>query len=123
MPGGTDAGWCTKLYQNFNTPQYKKYFQKPRFSNSAFTVSHYAHDVTYDVEGFLEKNRDTVPDEHLNLLKSTEFDFLEDVLTKGSAVLAPAAKVFNYPQDNKKSLINFKNPVYISSFFIFFKAC
>ncbi|CAG8478778.1 2502_t:CDS:10 [Paraglomus occultum] len=106
MPGGSDAVWCTKLYQNFNTPQYKKYFQKPRFSNSAFTVSHYAHDVTYDVEGFLEKNRDTVPDEHLNLLKNTEFDFLEDVLTKGSAVLAPAAK----PADGKRSSVISKKP-------------
>jgi myosin-5 len=45
------------------------------------------------VENFLEKNKDTVPDEHLALLKNTDFEFLDDILTKGSAIAAPAAKV------------------------------
>ncbi|KAL1924506.1 uncharacterized protein VTP21DRAFT_4160 [Calcarisporiella thermophila] len=85
LPSGSDQGWCNKLIQHFSTPQYKKYFQKPRFANNAFTVSHYAHDVTYDTDGFLEKNRDTVPEEHLSLLQSTEFDFLKEVLIKGMA--------------------------------------
>ncbi|CAG8495632.1 7285_t:CDS:10 [Ambispora gerdemannii] len=89
LPAGTDTTWGNKLYQTFQTPTYKNYFQKPRFSNTSFTVSHYAHAVTYEVEGFLEKNRDTVPDEHLTLLKSTEFEFLEDVLTKGAIPASP----------------------------------
>ncbi|CAG8544082.1 27163_t:CDS:10 [Dentiscutata erythropus] len=89
LPAGTDASWCQKLFKNFDTPQYKQYFQKPRFSNTGFIISHYAHDVTYESENFLEKNRDTVPDEHLALLKSSEFEFLEDVLTKGAPVSSP----------------------------------
>ncbi len=93
MPSGTDNSWCNKLYQHFDTPTYKKYFQKPRFSNDSFTISHYAHDVTYEAENFLEKNRDTVPDEHLELLKNTEFEFLDDILTRGSTIAASAAKV------------------------------
>ena len=32
------------------------------------------------MENFLDKNKDAVPDEHLNLLKKTEFDFLREVL-------------------------------------------
>jgi myosin-5 len=36
--------------------------------------------VTYEVEGFLEKNRDTVPDEHMALLASTKNPFLKEVL-------------------------------------------
>lgn len=43
-------------------------------------MAHYALDVTYEAEGFLEKNRDTVPDEHLNLLASTRNTFLKEVL-------------------------------------------
>jgi myosin-5 len=55
-------------------------FKKPRFGNTAFTIAHYALDVTYEAEGFLEKNRDTVPDEHMTLLASTKNTFLREVL-------------------------------------------
>ncbi|KAG1853082.1 hypothetical protein F4604DRAFT_1933355 [Suillus subluteus] len=61
-------------------PANKDVFKKPRFGNTAFTIAHYAHDVTYEVEGFLEKNRDTVPDEHMLLLASTKNPFLKEVL-------------------------------------------
>jgi myosin-5 len=66
-------------------------FKKPRFGSSAFTVAHYALDVTYETEGFLEKNRDTVPDEHLALLSSTSNAFLKEVIDKALA-LSQAAK-------------------------------
>jgi myosin V len=55
-------------------------YKKPRFGNTAFTIAHYALDVTYEVDGFLEKNRDTVPDEHMALLASTKNPFLKEVL-------------------------------------------
>ena len=67
MPSGTDASFLQKLYSQLNKPENKEVFKKPRFGNSAFTIAHYALDVTYEAEGFLEKNRDTVPDEHMNL--------------------------------------------------------
>ncbi|CAO3694231.1 unnamed protein product [Umbelopsis ramanniana] len=80
LPSGNDQGYCNKLYTTFDKPPFKDYFKKPRFSNSAFTVVHYAHDVQYESEGFLDKNKDTVPDEHLVLLQSSKFEFLVDVL-------------------------------------------
>ncbi|KAG2181223.1 hypothetical protein INT43_008806 [Umbelopsis isabellina] len=83
LPSGTDQGYCNKLYSTFEKPPYKDYFKKPRFSNAAFTVVHYAHDVQYESEGFLDKNKDTVPDEHLVLLQSSNFDFLVDILSVG----------------------------------------
>ncbi|KAF9995850.1 Myosin type-2 heavy chain 1, partial [Modicella reniformis] len=69
MPSGTDQTWCNKLFTQLATDKHKKWFAKPRFSNSAFTISHYAHD-----------NRDTLPDELLNLLKNSDNEFLEDIL-------------------------------------------
>ncbi|KAF7723875.1 Myosin type-2 heavy chain 1 [Apophysomyces ossiformis] len=85
LPSGSDQGFCDKLYANFSTPAFKDQFRKPRFSNSAFTVVHYAHDVQYEAEGFIEKNKDTVPDEHLALLQSAESEFLVDMLQTATA--------------------------------------
>ncbi|KAI8877643.1 hypothetical protein K501DRAFT_337295 [Backusella circina FSU 941] len=102
LPAGTDQGFCQKLYNNFTKPDYKNYFKKPRFSEAAFTVCHYAHDVQYESENFLEKNKDSVPDEHLQLLQSSEFKFLDEVLSK-SAEDVPT------PKDSKrKSMISRK---------------
>ena len=80
LPSGSDASFLQKLNNQLDKPAYKNVYKKPRFGNSAFTIAHYALDVTYEVEGFLEKNRDTVPDEHLSLLASTKNHFLKEVL-------------------------------------------
>ncbi|KAJ8078508.1 Myosin type-2 heavy chain 1 [Marasmius tenuissimus] len=80
MPSGTDQSFLQKLNTQLVKPENKNVFKKPRFGNSAFTIAHYALDVTYEVEGFLEKNRDTVPDEHMNLLATSKNPFLKEVL-------------------------------------------
>ena len=80
LPSGTDASFLQKLNNQLVKPENKNVFKKPRFGNSAFTIAHYALDVTYEVEGFLEKNRDTVPDEHMALLLATKNAFLKEVL-------------------------------------------
>ncbi|KAG0265799.1 Myosin type-2 heavy chain 1, partial [Linnemannia exigua] len=104
MPAGTDQGWCNKLFTQLGTEKHKKWFTKPRFSNSAFTISHYAHDVAYECEGFLEKNRDTLPDELLNLIKNSDNEFLEEVLMT-SATLGAGGSM---SEDKRKSVINRK---------------
>lgn len=86
LPAGADASLASKLHQQLAKPEHKAVFKKPRFNQNAFTIAHYAHDVTYDVEGFIEKNRDTVPDEHLALLQSSSNEFLKEVLDAALAV-------------------------------------
>ncbi|KAH9001669.1 myosin 5 [Lactarius akahatsu] len=89
LPAGTDASFLQKLYAQIAKPETKDVFKKPRFGNSAFTIAHYALDVTYEADGFLEKNRDTVPDEHMNLLASTKNTFLREVLGAALASTKP----------------------------------
>ncbi|KAI8369029.1 P-loop containing nucleoside triphosphate hydrolase protein [Blakeslea trispora] len=101
LPAGTDQGFCQKLYDNFSSPDYKNYFKKPRFSNAAFTVAHYAHDVQYEAESFLEKNKDSVPDEHLQLLQNSEFSFLPEILAKS----IEAANAVTAAENKRKSMI------------------
>ncbi|KAM3433424.1 hypothetical protein MY4824_002555 [Beauveria thailandica] len=86
LPMGSDESFVNKLYQNFSTDKQHPFFKKPRFGKTAFTVCHYAVDVTYESEGFIEKNRDTVPDEHMTVLRATSNAFLREVLDAASAV-------------------------------------
>lgn len=95
LPSGSDVSFLQKLNTQLVKPESKAVFKKPRFGNSAFTIAHYALDVTYEVEGFLEKNRDTVPDEHMSLLASTKNPFLKEVLD--AALLATKAPDSPHP--------------------------
>jgi myosin-5 len=98
LPAGTDASFLQKLYAQISKPETKDVFKKPRFGNTAFTIAHYALDVTYEAEGFLEKNRDTVPDEHMTLLASTKNSFLREVLDAALAsTKSPESPMPNSP--------------------------
>ncbi|PNY18319.1 myosin MYO2 [Tolypocladium capitatum] len=86
LPMGSDEQFVTKLHQNYAADKQHDFYKKPRFGKTAFTVCHYAIDVTYESEGFIEKNRDTVPDEHMAVLRATGNPFLKQVLDAASAV-------------------------------------
>lgn len=79
LPMGSDEQFVTKLHHNYSGDKHK-FYKKPRFGKSSFTVCHYAVDVTYESDGFIEKNRDTVPDEHMEVLKASNNKFLSEVL-------------------------------------------
>ena len=85
LPMGSDEQFATKLHHNFGSNKHP-FYKKPRFGKSSFTVVHYAVDVTYESEGFIEKNRDTVPDEHMELIKSTSNEFLSSLIQIALAV-------------------------------------
>ncbi|CAN8095733.1 unnamed protein product [Discula destructiva] len=86
LPMGSDEQFALKLHTNFAADKSNKFFKKPRFGKSAFTVCHYAVDVTYESEGFIEKNRDTVPDEHMAILRASSNKFLVSVLDAAASV-------------------------------------
>ncbi|KAL8288816.1 hypothetical protein RB597_000749 [Gaeumannomyces tritici] len=85
LPMGADEQFVNKLHHHYSGDKHK-FYKKPRFGKSAFTVCHYAVDVTYESEGFIEKNRDTVPDEHMAVLRASSNKFLGQVLDAASAV-------------------------------------
>ena len=85
LPMGSDEQFVIKLHHNFAGDK-SKFYKKPRFGKSAFTVCHYAIDVTYESDGFIEKNRDTVPDEHMQVLRLSSNTFLCEVLDAASVI-------------------------------------
>lgn len=65
FPNGTDLTFANKLKQHLKSnPCFKGEREK------AFTVSHYAGEVSYDTTGFLEKNRDLMHMDSVQLLSS-----------------------------------------------------
>uniref|UniRef100_A0A8C3KM22 Myosin VC n=1 Tax=Calidris pygmaea TaxID=425635 RepID=A0A8C3KM22_9CHAR len=71
LPHGTDENWLQKLYNNFVNKN--ALFEKPRMSNTSFIIQHFADKVEYKCEGFLEKNRDTVHEVLIEILKESKF--------------------------------------------------
>ncbi|XP_075998597.1 unconventional myosin-Vc isoform X2 [Genypterus blacodes] len=73
FPQGTDQSWLQKLY-NYLDPN--PLFEKPRLSNEAFVIQHFADKVEYQCKGFLEKNRDALYEELVEVLRGSKFPFL-----------------------------------------------
>ncbi|KAL1192616.1 Myosin-3 [Cardamine amara subsp. amara] len=65
FPNGTDLTLANKLKQHLNA---NSCFRGDR--GKAFTVEHYAGEVTYETTGFLEKNRDLLHSDSIQLLSS-----------------------------------------------------
>ncbi|XP_069737407.1 unconventional myosin-Vb-like isoform X1 [Phaenicophaeus curvirostris] len=76
VPKGTDQNWAQKLYNQHAGHQH---FKKPRMSSTSFIVLHFADKVEYQSQGFLEKNRDTVYEEQINILKASKYQMVADL--------------------------------------------
>uniref|UniRef100_A0A3P8YRG9 Methyl-CpG binding domain protein 3b n=1 Tax=Esox lucius TaxID=8010 RepID=A0A3P8YRG9_ESOLU len=72
MPKGSEENWARKLYDQHQSNKPSPHFRKPRMSNSAFIILHFADMVQYECDGFLEKNRDTVFEEPINVLRASQ---------------------------------------------------
>ncbi|EEB07886.2 myosin-52 [Schizosaccharomyces japonicus yFS275] len=81
MPTNSEKNWVSKLNSHFTKDPYKNSYKQSRFSETEFTIKHYALDVTYNAEGFIDKNKDTISEELIDLLNSSKNSFLTDLLS------------------------------------------
>ncbi|XP_019752544.1 unconventional myosin-Va isoform X1 [Hippocampus comes] len=89
MPKGSDDSWVQKLYDQHLTSRCHPHFRKPRMSNRAFVILHFADTVQYECGGFLDKNRDTVFEELVNVLKASQSELVAELFQQqgtGSSV-------------------------------------
>ncbi|XP_051978889.1 unconventional myosin-Vc isoform X2 [Xyrauchen texanus] len=75
LPQGTDKNWLQKLYNFLGS---KPLFEKPRLSNDSFLIQHFADKVEYQCKGFLEKNRDTLYEELVDIMRTSQFALLAE---------------------------------------------
>ncbi|WJX10583.1 hypothetical protein P8452_01285 [Trifolium repens] len=73
FPRSTHETFAEKLYQTLGN---NKRFSKPKLSRTDFTINHYAGDVTYQTDLFLDKNKDYVVPEHAALLSASNCSFV-----------------------------------------------
>ncbi|XP_010414067.1 PREDICTED: myosin-12-like isoform X2 [Camelina sativa] len=76
FPKSTHETFAQKMYQTYKG---HKRFSKPKLAQTAFTVNHYAGDVTYSAEQFLDKNKDYVVAEHQALLDASKCSFVANL--------------------------------------------
>ncbi|XP_053721073.1 unconventional myosin-Va isoform X1 [Synchiropus splendidus] len=91
MPRGSDDSWAQKLYNTHLKTC--SLFEKPRMSNRAFIIQHFADKVEYQCDGFLEKNKDTVNEEQINVLKASKFDLLVELFQDEGKATSPTGPV------------------------------
>lgn len=89
FPRSTHETFAQKLYQTFKT---HKRFAKPKLARSDFTICHYAGDVTYQTELFLDKNKDYVIAEHQALLSASECSFVASLFPTSSDESSKSSK-------------------------------
>ncbi|PKI35333.1 hypothetical protein CRG98_044283 [Punica granatum] len=87
FPKSTHDTFAQKLYQTFKN---HKCFIKPKLSRTDFTIMHYAGEVNYQANLFLDKNKDYVVAEHQALMTASKCVFV-------SALFPPL------PEDSSKS--------------------
>ncbi|KAK9993505.1 hypothetical protein SO802_023208 [Lithocarpus litseifolius] len=73
FPKSNHETFSQKLYQTFKD---HRRFIKPKLTRSDFTIVHYAGQVRYQSDQFLDKNKDYVVAEHQNLLSSSSCSFV-----------------------------------------------
>ncbi|KAL0435640.1 UNVERIFIED_CONTAM: Myosin-9 [Sesamum radiatum] len=73
FPKSTHETFSQKLYQTFKN---HKRFIKPKLSRTDFTIAHYAGEVLYQSDQFLDKNKDYVVPEHQDLLSASKCSFV-----------------------------------------------
>ncbi|XP_059483420.1 unconventional myosin-Va isoform X2 [Neocloeon triangulifer] len=88
MPKGSDSSWAEKLYERCKK---SKHFNKPRFGTHAYIIHHFADEVEYQSGGFLDKNRDTVIEEQIEVLRQSKDELIRALFLEEAAPVKQSA--------------------------------
>jgi hypothetical protein len=65
---GTGISYLNKIEQNLNN---NIHYYKDKTTSNYFGIKHFASDVTYCIDKFVEKNREVIREEHTSMLKDS----------------------------------------------------
>ncbi|XP_059045425.1 myosin-IIIb-like isoform X3 [Achroia grisella] len=72
FPRATDRSLIEKFHNNVKS----KYYVRPKSDAVCFAVHHFAGRVVYQADGFLEKNRNFLPPEVVQLMRQSQYDII-----------------------------------------------
>ncbi|CAI0433986.1 unnamed protein product, partial [Linum tenue] len=116
FPKSTHETFSNKLYQTFKS---HKRFIKPKLSRTDFTISHYAGEVQYQSDQFLDKNKDYVVAEHQELLGASKCQFVAGLFppppeeTSKSSKFSSIGSRFKLQLQSLMETLNSTEPHYI----------
>ncbi|XP_019422451.1 PREDICTED: myosin-6-like [Lupinus angustifolius] len=103
FPRSTHETFAQKLHQTFKN---HKRFSKPKLAHSDFTIGHYAGDVTYQTELFLDKNKDYVVAKHQALLYTSNCPFISGLFPPSPDEPSKQSKFSSIGTQYKEQLIS-----------------
>ncbi|XP_055705542.1 myosin-IIIb-like isoform X4 [Phlebotomus papatasi] len=72
FPRATDKSLIDKFHQNVKS----KFYIRPKSDAACFAIHHFAGRVVYQADGFLEKNRNFLPSEVIQLVRQSSYDMV-----------------------------------------------
>jgi myosin-1 len=84
--GGNDKNYVGKLHNNFDRERFKGVYTKDRFEPLMWHCNHFAGKVPYYCEGWIEKNNDTVYEDLIKMMQSSESLHVQALYPKGEKI-------------------------------------
>lgn len=72
FPRSNDRSLIEKFHNNVKS----KFYQRPKSDAVCFAIHHFAGRVVYQADGFLEKNRNFLPAEIIQLIRQSQYDMI-----------------------------------------------
>ena len=109
---GTDLAFLDSILRDFEGKN--PYFARKKLSKNTFVVKHYAGDVSYDVTGWLDKNRDTLKDVLKDLSRRSSNPLVATLFPAAAAAKAVSVGTFFKRQlQQLMAIIECTNPHWI----------
>lgn len=102
FPRATDRTFIEKCHNNIKT----KHYVRPKSDACCFAINHYAGRVIYNAESFLEKNRNFLPAEVIQLVRQSQYEMIRFLfqcpITKTGNLYSAYSDVANIKQNPPK---------------------
>lgn len=79
MPKGSDAAYVNNLNSEFEGHAHYEKSSDRRHLETEFSIKHYAGSVTYQVKGFVDKNRDVQQDVLFDFMSRSKNNFVQEI--------------------------------------------